>query len=55
MTKSKQSVNKLTKFKPKLQNFKTSLSYEGLSLKDDGTALSIEELKKHYLNKNQEE
>ncbi|MBM7070696.1 hypothetical protein JQC92_01385 [Shewanella sp. 202IG2-18] len=51
MTKSKQNVNKQTKFKPKLQNFKISLSYEGLTLNDDANDLSIEELKKLYLAK----
>ncbi|QSX34172.1 hypothetical protein JYB87_02685 [Shewanella avicenniae] len=36
------------KFKPKMENYKTSLGYEGLALKNTDENLSIEELKRKY-------
>lgn len=36
------------KFVTSLDNYKTSLSYEGLSLKNKGKKLSISELKRKY-------
>lgn len=37
-----------TKFIPKMDNFKVSLSYEGLSLKKSSEGKSIKELKRKY-------
>ena len=36
------------KFTPKMDNYKTSLGYEGLTLKPADENLSIEELKRKY-------
>ena len=44
---SNQSSRK-EKFTPNLENYKTSLSYEGLSLKAKGKPRSISELKRKY-------
>lgn len=48
MPQSQPNAKKKSGFKPKLKNFKTSLSYEGLTLKDSEKDLSIAELKKIY-------
>lgn len=37
-----------TKFTPNMENFKVSLSYEGLSLKKSSEGKSIDELKRKY-------
>ena len=42
------SNNQKSKFTPKMENFKVSLSYEGLSLKKDGEGKSLDELKRKY-------
>lgn len=42
------SVPDKTTFTPKMENFKTSLMYEGLALKSDSDNRSIEELKRDY-------
>ncbi|WP_016958479.1 hypothetical protein [Enterovibrio norvegicus] len=50
MTKtcSKAPSENQTQFKPKIENFKTSLAYEGLSLNKTNKNRSIEELKQAY-------
>lgn len=42
------SNNKKSKFTPKMENFKVSLSYEGLSLKRSSGGQSVDELKRKY-------
>lgn len=47
-TVSKTSNDRKTKFTPNMDNFKVSLSYEGLSLKKSSEGKSIDELKRKY-------
>ncbi|MDO6710197.1 hypothetical protein Q4567_05645 [Aliiglaciecola sp. 2_MG-2023] len=47
-TVSKTSNDRKTKFTPNMDNFKVSLSYEGLSLKKSSEGKSISELKRKY-------
>jgi hypothetical protein len=47
-TISKSSNKRKLKFTPKMDNFKVSLSYEGLSLKKSSEGKSIAELKRKY-------
>ena len=47
-TISKTSGRQKLKFTPKMENFKVSLSYEGLSLKTSSEGKSIAELKRKY-------
>ncbi|MBT1450454.1 hypothetical protein KJ365_06125 [Glaciecola sp. XM2] len=47
-TVSKSSDERKTRFKPNMDNFKVSLSYEGLSLKKGSEGKSIDELKRKY-------
>jgi len=47
-TISKTSNQNKTKFTPNIDNFKVSLSYEGLSLKKSSEGKSIDELKRKY-------
>jgi hypothetical protein len=42
------SNNQKAKFTPKMDNFKVSLSYEGISLKKSSEGKSIDELKRKY-------
>ncbi len=42
------STPRKTKFTPNVENFKTSLSYEGLTLKEKSKTQSIAELKRKY-------
>lgn len=42
------STQRKSKFTPNLENFKTSLSYEGLSLKQKAKAQTIADLKRKY-------
>ncbi|MBM7073939.1 hypothetical protein JQC92_18185 [Shewanella sp. 202IG2-18] len=48
MPQSQTNEKKKSGFKPKMKNFKTSLSYEGLTLKDSDKDLTIDELKRLY-------
>lgn len=45
---SKKQKKNNKKFKPRLNNFEVSLSYEGLSLKKASQNKSIDELKHQY-------
>jgi hypothetical protein len=45
---SKMQNRKRAKFTPNMDNFKISLSYEGLSLKKENKEKDITELKKEY-------
>lgn len=45
---SKISNPRKAKFSPNLENFKVSLSYEGLSLKKNSEGKTIAELKRKY-------
>ncbi|BCO21047.1 hypothetical protein KUC3_39040 [Alteromonas sp. KC3] len=45
---SKMQDRKRTKFTPNMDNFKISLSYEGLSLKKENEEKDITELKRKY-------
>lgn len=45
---SKMQNRKRAKFAPNMDNFKISLSYEGLSLKKENKEKDITELKKEY-------
>ena len=47
-TVSKTSNERKTKFIPNMDNFKVSLSYEGLSLKKSNEGKTIAELKRKY-------
>ncbi|MCE0492929.1 hypothetical protein [Vibrio salinus] len=47
-TSAKLSVEKKKKFTPKLDNYKTSLQYEGLTLSTKDENRSITELKQKY-------
>ena len=47
-TISKTSNQHKAKFTPNMDNFKVSLSYEGLSLKKSSEGKSIDELKRKY-------
>ena len=47
-TISKTRNQNKTKFTPNMDNFKVSLSYEGLSLKKSSEGKSIDELKHQY-------
>ncbi|MBE0456732.1 hypothetical protein NDQ71_14400 [Pseudoalteromonas sp. KG3] len=47
-TISKTSNQRKTKFTPNMDNFKVSLSYEGLSLKKSSEGKTIAELKRKY-------
>lgn len=47
-TVSKTSNDRKAKFTPKMDNFKVSLSYEGLSLKKGSEGKSIADLKRKY-------
>jgi hypothetical protein len=47
-TDSKASNDRNTKFAPNMDNFRVSLSYEGLSLKKSSDGKSISELKRKY-------
>ena len=47
VSNSTQSESK-TRFTPNLENFKTSLSYEGLVFKEKSKTHSIAELKRKY-------
>lgn len=47
-TVSKDSNQPKTKFTPNMDNFKVSLSYEGLSLKKSSENKSIADLKRKY-------
>ncbi|MFT6529017.1 MAG: hypothetical protein ACJAZB_000655 [Psychrosphaera sp.] len=47
-TISENSNEHKAKFTPKMDNFKVSLSYEGLSLKKSSEGKSITELKRKY-------
>lgn len=48
MKKSNVTSNAERTFKPSLQNMKTSLSYEGLSIKANSTSKTISQLKAQY-------
>lgn len=47
-TVSKASNERKAKFSPNMENFKVSLSYEGLLLKKSSEGKSISELKRKY-------
>lgn len=46
--KPKTTDERKAKFIPNMENFKISLSYEGLSLKKDNERKSIADLKRQY-------
>lgn len=45
---TKNSNGRKAKFTPNMDNFKVSLSYEGLSLKKDNESKTIADLKRKY-------
>ncbi len=47
-TVTKSSNEQKTKFTPNMDNFKVSLSYEGLSLKKSNEGKTISDLKRKY-------
>jgi len=47
-TATKTADERKAKFTPNMENFKISLSYEGLSLKKDNERKSIANLKRQY-------
>jgi hypothetical protein len=47
-TVSKENNERKVKFTPNMDNFKVSLSYEGLSLKKSSEGKSIADLKRKY-------
>ncbi|MGO2342590.1 MULTISPECIES: hypothetical protein [Vibrio] len=48
MSQASNSTKRKTKFAPNFENFKTCLSYEGLSFKEKSKTPSIAELKQKY-------
>jgi len=47
-TTAKPATEPTLKFTPNMENFKVSLSYEGLSIKKSNEGKSIAELKRQY-------
>jgi hypothetical protein len=47
-TVAKVETERKTKFTPNMENFKVSLSYEGLSLRKDSEGKTIADLKRKY-------